>query len=728
MADRPSGANRRATHGRINMMHTDATALTLSPSPVTQDFIINQQYLFKSAVLKAANCQCSPASLTLQHRLREHLYAIKNGQPTNQDDFLKDISVTLPLLVQAENDRNPALNLRFSPAIHHFISSLQRDQEEVNQKGEAIHGRYIVANDNATDARPTISHAQFIDVSLKPGMNPSFIVIDSCDPLSMASRQMMRDIVSGLSGDRLVSIRREDGRRVYSNISVIGIGAQKITWDCVRFGLDFSLKSYKYRELFQEWHDNQHARNDSPPFIPLSDEFFPDVIHHPSSILPVEFIKHTQSKKMLTTVAKKCFDNNAVQMLLLQKTQYPSAYVTASLPGKIKRHYDPEFSRSLAFRYADLQARAILTLNGKGESSGINTINRPDFLNYRYSDNTTLSALKNHWHLSANDIDAGLAPTWESWERDRKLLPALIRNENIRHPDINLKSFTSLAALLADILSAHNHAQETGQLIHNRCILWAPVTKKSNSHHLYLDMVFSAGKPPSLMVVQSAAHLGGGIIDVIHQRLTSMLKSTPQLIHSRISVIGAFAQKSQWDCIIYCLTFARTAWQHAEFFQACHRRQQAGEPPFHPSLQTTVSGMTDIAAFLSQPEREAYLENPTNFLTKWVELSRKYGVELYWPNVLPADFYRHTPSEKVLQQVWRTIPASEQALADKVLGWMGKSEPRSVNQQSEWYKAKCYEPGGVTGIPAKYLPAIEYARLERLAETLQLMQHPSRDW
>ncbi|MEG3129346.1 YopJ family acetyltransferase [Pantoea cypripedii] len=706
------------------MMHTDATALTLSPSPVPQDFIINQQYLFKSAVLTAANCQCSPASLTLQHRLREHLYAIKNGQPTRQDDFLKDISVTLPLLVQAENDRNPALNLRFSPAIRHFISSLQRNYEEVNQTGEAVHGRYIVVND---DDRLKVSHAQFIDVSLKPGMNPSLFVIDSCDSLSTSSQQMVAEIVSGLFRDRLIQVRREDDRRVCSNISVIGIGAQKIMWDCVRFSLDFSLKSYKYRELFQEWHDNQHARNDSPPFIPLSDEFFPDVIHHSSSILPVEFIKHTQSKKMLAAVAQKSFDNNAVQMLLLQKTQYPSAYVTASLPGKIKRHYDPEFSRSLAFRYADLQARAILTLNGNGKSSRINKINRASFLTYQHSDSVTLNALKNHWHLSANDMDAGLAPTWESWERDRKVLPALIQNENIRHPDINLKSFTSLAALLADILSAHNHAQETGQLIHNRCILWAPVTKKSNSHHFYLDMVFSASKPPSLMVVQSAAHLGGGIVDVIHQRLKPMLKSDPALTDSRISVIGAFAQKSQWDCIIYCLTFARTARQHAEFFQACHRRQQAGEPPFPPSLQTTVSGMTDIAAFLSQPEREAYLENPTNFLTKWVELSRKYGVELYWPNVLPADFYRHTPSETVLQQVWRTIPASEQELADKVLGWMGKSEPRSVNQQSEWYKKKCYEPGGITDIPAAYLTAIEYARLELLAETLRLMQNPSRD-
>jgi len=709
------------------MMHTNATTLTLSHSPATQDFIINQQYLFKSAVLKAVNCQCSPASLTLQHRLREHLYAIKNGQPTRQDDFLQDISVTLPLLVQAENGRNPALNLKFSPAIRHFISSLQRDHEEVNQTSKAVHCRYIVAADDATDARSTVSHAQFIDVSLKPGVNPSLIVIDSCDSLSTSSQQMVGEIVSGLFRDRLIQVRREDGRLVCTNISMIGVGAQMKKWDCVRFGLDFSLKSYKYRELFQEWHDSQHTKNDTAPFIPLSDEFSPEIIQHPSSILPVEFIKHTQSKKMLGAVAQKSFDNNAVQMLLLQKTKYPSAYVTASLPGKIKRHYDTEFSRSLAFRYADLHARAILTLNDNGQSSRINKINRPSFLTYQRSDSTTLIALKNHWHLSANDMDAGLAPTWESWERDRKVLPALVRNENIRHPDINLKSLTSIAALLADILYAHSHAQETGQLIHNRCILWAPVTKKSNSHHFYLDMVFSAGKPPSLMVVQSAAHLGGGIVDVIHQRLKPMLKSYPALAESRISVIGAFAQKSQWDCIIYCLTFARTAWQHAEFFQACHRRQQAGEPPFPPSLQTTVSGMTDIAAFLSQPEREMYLNNPANFLTKWVELSRKYGVELYWPNVLPADFYRHTSSETVLQQIWRTIPASEQALADKVLGWMGQSEQRTINQQSEWYKAKCYEPGGITEIPAKYLPAIEYARLKLLAETLRLMQNPARD-
>ncbi|WP_168400951.1 YopJ family acetyltransferase [Erwinia amylovora] len=160
----------------------------------------------------------------------------------------------LPLLADAENARNPGLNLHVYKRGEECYQAIKEQHKIVQQSGQpktmrALYPPFIGMPD----------HHIALDIHLRPGHRPSIVGFESA--LGHMVDHIRQGIAQGLRG---------------AKVHMVGNRIQNSEWDCIMYSLNNALKSFKH-------HDEYTARLHKGEKIPV----------------PAEFFKHAQSKSMV---------------------------------------------------------------------------------------------------------------------------------------------------------------------------------------------------------------------------------------------------------------------------------------------------------------------------------------------------------------------------------------------------------------------------------------------
>lgn len=166
----------------------------------------------------------------------------------------------LPLLAQAENQRNPGLNLQTFKNDIDCYQAIKDQNAQVQESKESKNMRVIFP-----PVRVMPDHHIALDIQLKPGHGPSIAAFESA----------LDNLIEVLPSLLKTNIPDAD-------IKVVPNTIQNSQWDCVMFSLSNILKAYKHTDGFtQDVHDGK------------------------SSLIPPDFLKHAHSKHTIKYYPEK---------------------------------------------------------------------------------------------------------------------------------------------------------------------------------------------------------------------------------------------------------------------------------------------------------------------------------------------------------------------------------------------------------------------------------------
>ena len=209
-----------------------------------------------------------PAASLRAHRNLAALYVDSHRQPDEQ--LTRQDMANLPLLVAAENARNPGLNLHHCDSREAFIAHLGAIAKDSERTG-CYRGRAVVCVDQGW-----LHHAA-ADIYHQPGQPVSVIMPDSF-------------MVSADLREMIESEMRQAG--VACCVGADGTTIQKSTNDCVMFSLSFALKMQDHEVFFDKRHQQQ-LRDDTARW---------SMREHP---VPAAFYKHAHSRRTLELATEK---------------------------------------------------------------------------------------------------------------------------------------------------------------------------------------------------------------------------------------------------------------------------------------------------------------------------------------------------------------------------------------------------------------------------------------
>lgn len=324
-------------------------------SPVTPEetgaLSVRQQRKMPEAVARAlarTNSASLPAAAVdvSRHLHRAQQYIDDQLQPDKE--ILENDSATVAQILDAENARKPDLHLTVCESIAEVIARVGSDQSPSHQR--------IIFRDPDAGL-----HYSFADICAQQGHPTSILLFESADLVSATAYSLYRKFAREI---RLAPCLSD------ANVSIIDVNVQRSPADCLIFGLSFALKSHKHADLLMRWHKMQQASGHvtrpviAMPVVEPKAELYAEMGLHlyPSSMLPVDFIKHTHSREVIG----KRLDlleagEGQTRAMLTQKI----AAAERRLADGGERNYLP----SIEYKRRDLLARTLNSMTGDGRQA-----------------------------------------------------------------------------------------------------------------------------------------------------------------------------------------------------------------------------------------------------------------------------------------------------------------------------------------------------------------------
>lgn len=240
---------------------------------------------------------------------------ISERESKNNHDNIKRI-------IRNENARKPDLNLFFASSIQDLVKQLKT-------LTPPFHQRFIFKDSDATQ------HFIFADIKTNSGVPPSIILIDSSTINHFSTHALYIHLQAQLKSLPL-----------FKNMvaSIVETKVQSSLADCLIFCSSFALKAHKHQALFSQWHTRQQEHADIAP-DKLSKNRYHDtfkengyLVYSPYGLLPVDFFKHTHSKKIIDKELSALWaapfetihtqQNLYAEMLTLKKQQSEQRYIS----------------------------------------------------------------------------------------------------------------------------------------------------------------------------------------------------------------------------------------------------------------------------------------------------------------------------------------------------------------------------------------------------------------
>lgn len=268
---------------------------------------------FSSEIMLAFERNVDDTSPTYIKEIDEYLklscsYITQKRQP-DWKIFNKETSL-MPRIIEGMNISTPGLNLSLFESVDDMINDLER-------KGE-YHGRYIFSEFSICP------HYLFADVSLRPGQAASVLILNTVFPWSSGTHHLCKEFRECWDRSSLPAL----------NVSLINMHMQKSPNDCLIYGVSFAKEALEHSELFTSWHDAQRGNGGPLPYLTPGKDIFkfeteyyskiyiPDARDTkfdkhvypffdgismnlcPTSMLPADFIKHSNSRAVLDNYMK----------------------------------------------------------------------------------------------------------------------------------------------------------------------------------------------------------------------------------------------------------------------------------------------------------------------------------------------------------------------------------------------------------------------------------------
>lgn len=165
----------------------------------------------------------------------------------------------------------------------------------------------------------------------------------------------------------------------------------------------------------------------------------------------------------------------------------------------------------------------------------------------------------------------GMQPNVATLEMDKRHLPLLAEMENHRHPGLNLNVFSTPEKCQQAILDKQGEVQRDGQAAGMRIVY--PPFPRLPDHHVALDVRFRPGRPPSIIIYESALE---ETVPAQHEALTAAITG------AQVFSVANIIQHSHWDCVMFALNAALKSFKTQEVFAAGIHDPQGPETPRLP--------------------------------------------------------------------------------------------------------------------------------------------------
>lgn len=264
--------------------------------------------------------------------------------------------------------------------------------------------------------------------------------------------------------------------------------------------------------------------------------------------------------------------------------------------------------------------------------------------------------------LTQDYLGKQLQPDRPLLHSDMEIAGLIISHENARKPGLNLFQSNVGEDMMAWLAGRPPP-------FHLRAILRDRV---AGLHHVFADIDARPGLPLSLILIESASLKSLSIHTLCH-RLVQTVRAHPHFTDACFAIFNTGAQKSNADCLIFCMSFALKSHRHAEWFSSQHQVNRSGPPG-------RVADGTD-----------ACIVGSLHQLGVWVRPSA----------LLPADFFKHAHSGKWLDERLEAVRDSD-GDRNTLIARRRLTEPRELPD----------------GRILSYLPSIEYKRHNLVARVL----------
>lgn len=176
-------------------------------------------------------------------------------------------------------------------------------------------------------------------------------------------------------------------------------------------------------------------------------------------------------------------------------------------------------------------------------------------------------SLHEYGKLVTEQAQQGFGSNSDTTRMDKKLLPLLADAENSRNPGLNLRTFKTSQECYNAIKDQHRLSRQSNQTINMRAAY--PPFMGSPNHHVALDIQFSPGHRPSIIVFESAlGHMLPHLKDAISKELPG----------TKVQTVGNIIQNSEWDCTMYSLNNALKSFKHFDDYTSRLHQGEEGIP------------------------------------------------------------------------------------------------------------------------------------------------------
>ncbi len=262
------------------------------------------------------------------------------------------------------------------------------------------------------------------------------------------------------------------------------------------------------------------------------------------------------------------------------------------------------------------------------------------------------------------------------YELDVKHLPDMVAYLNQKNPQLYLQHFNSSAAFVESLKIPPERKTRSRAIFKMDGI-------GNELHYSTADIVRLPGQPPSLILVEMGT-MAKEVNPVNYRKFVNQLRDLPELKDSRVVVIDAKAQRSNFDCIIFALTAASKM-----------ERESATFNRWHQQLMNTG----DI-------EKGGFVQSQLMDGVKIVKGT----------SVLPPAFFKHAHSLELLR-------GERAELLKAVVNRLPKSPKTLTVHHEEYFDPRTRQTFGDTSCNV----SIEYKRINLLTKILDGIKSPEKN-
>lgn len=313
----------------------------------------------------------------------------------------------------------------------------------------------------------------------------------------------------------------------------------------------------------------------------------------------------------------------------------------------------------------------------------------------------------------------------------------IITNENVRKKGLNLSISHSTSTFKGQLTTKEDGFPLTPPF-HQRCIVGIN-HPPGNQHYIYADIKANANQALSAIFIDSlqCKELGQSVAPHEHSKslyhsLALALEALPEFKKVSVNIIPTGVQSSPNDCQIFSISFALKAYKHEKLFSQWHARclekaMAYGEINSDDKKKNVSQNRADLNL-----ESDFSEENHINSKLT-ITLGDKTSAYVYdyadSCYLLPADFFKHTHSTKLIDKVCTNLEKTIDACnssddKEKLKSNLEKIlDIREKNWEERWEKEG--ESGGrhikisQTKNIEKYLTSIEYKRRALILRTIE---------